>query len=142
MATYAHITPASALALPASSRRHLLAGLTGAAMAAGALVVAMPVDAAPDNQDAELLAACAHYERLEAAYQATGGTDADMVLPPGYHAAIRAVENITAVTLAGAQAKARAALTYYHDKRDWTSNGWGDDIMWSLVQDLAGMPAA
>ncbi len=57
-----------------SSRRHVLAALSGAAFAGGALVLAMPTEAPAvtiikPNNDAALLAACAEYRELHATHE-------------------------------------------------------------------------
>lgn len=66
MAEYDHSTNTSA---PSPTRRRLMSAAAGAAFAGAALAIAAPGQAAGIDDDADLLAACARFELLEAEYR-------------------------------------------------------------------------
>ncbi len=121
---------------PCTSRRRLLTGLAGATVAATTLAAIAPSGApAAESADAELIAACARFEALEAAYRASCDSDvnADLRCPEGYDEALQAVEDTPARTFAGMRAKARAIIAYHQP--DYLGS---DYLIWSLVEDVAG----
>lgn len=122
---------------PAPTRRGVLAACAGAAIAGAALVVASPDAAATEHPDATLLAACAHYERLEAEYRSTEDEEGNLVCPDGHDEAWNTIADLPATTFDGMRAKARALITYHAP--DFQS---GNAVMWSLIEDVAGESVA
>jgi len=94
--------------------------------------------------DAPLLAACAEFQRLEAAFRATGGGGHDMVSPPGYLDAIQAIADMPARTAEGVRAKAEAILAFRAGRdceADEADPGPHKAMEWSLFLDAAGRAA-
>lgn len=140
---------------PASTRRQLLGGAALAALTGGAFgaAIALPDagDAAPAtfSPDAELLAACASFDALEADYRATdfasdtrsaAGVAADAERDRIATAQLLFVERMIehqAVTPAGYIARARSLLRWKPEMAH--ENGdVGDVLISALLRDLVG----
>ena len=125
-----------------TTRRQLL----GAPAAMLLLGCAEAGEAKARELDGELLAACAHYRRLEAAYRATGAGEADMVCPDGYDEAVWAVAELPARTPEGLQAKAEAIFAwhggYERHEGDEDEIAPHEAMEWSLILDVAGRARA
>lgn len=112
---------------PTTSRRHLLTG-------SAALGAAGTVAAQASNPDAELIRACARHPLIVAAFNESPGT-IDIEDDPLWHACCEISDFITAAkpqTLAGMQAKDRAALADGKGEPNTTGDIWA----WNLVHDL------
>ncbi len=135
-----------------ASRRSVLAALSGAALAGGALVLAMPTEApativtmTKGGPDADLIALCAqHIVNLRAFNDSpamdTIGYDYDDPLWDAYEATRDAISDAKPQTFAGLVAVAQAAMAEAgpdrQDPDDRLFHGMDEQWSWNLLCDL------
>ena len=116
-----------------TSRRHVLAALTGAGFAGGALVLAMPTEAPAvtvlePSADAELIAVCAAFDAAEARFRAIfdgpaaiaddeEAADAGAIERDQMSALLDRMNMLRATTTVGIQARAHTLALYNGDWR-------------------------
>jgi hypothetical protein len=144
----------------APTRRGLLSGMAGAAVAGTALVMTAPIAAAAESPDAELLAAIAQFDALERRIWPPEGRNcetfeeehaADALAEPlkvEQRALLSRICTTPARTIDGLRARARSLVLWAPDigveiaESDRGRFGWDDWMVSALIRDLTGGHAA